>query len=301
MSLREKLNEILPTLLPEREADAIKGKELIARVRAVLGDAYSDHSLRSQFSFIALDPESCLARVPNGQGYYLRPTDDNTSLQQMFDGSSEASPEGEDYLNKIVALMVRLFDTAGMGVFVYPVDGEESWEHPDIVAVQWPAGRRSDDGAYIPESTNNTPTAAYRSICLGMGGTAEECRRAFFRTLACGRWAEQSELLLISGCENADELADLAITYGVGIRCLDLDEDDLEALPRADELFRMNETAARQLLGNIPQHTLAHPRPNMFSARAAQNLPDTAVVRQWAQDCLNRGRIEPYEMRVAVN
>ena len=54
MSLRDKLVEILPDLLPAREEEAIKGKELIARVRAVLGDAYSDHSLRSQFSFIAL-------------------------------------------------------------------------------------------------------------------------------------------------------------------------------------------------------------------------------------------------------
>ena len=39
MGLREKLNEILPTLLPEKAEDAIKGKELIARVRAVLGDS----------------------------------------------------------------------------------------------------------------------------------------------------------------------------------------------------------------------------------------------------------------------
>ena len=52
MALREKLNKILPTLLPEKAENAIKGKELIARVRAVLGEAYSDHSLRSQFSFM---------------------------------------------------------------------------------------------------------------------------------------------------------------------------------------------------------------------------------------------------------
>ena len=73
MSLRDKLVDILPQLLPTREEDAIKGTELIARVRAVLGNDYSDRSLRSQFSFIALEPDSFLARVENGQGYFFCP------------------------------------------------------------------------------------------------------------------------------------------------------------------------------------------------------------------------------------
>ena len=45
MSLRDKLVEILPNLLPTREEEAIKGKELIARVRAVLGDAYKGNKM----------------------------------------------------------------------------------------------------------------------------------------------------------------------------------------------------------------------------------------------------------------
>ncbi len=299
MSLRERLTEILPTLLPEREENAIKGKELIARVRAVLGDAYSDHSLRSQFSFMALDPESCLARVPNGQGYYLRGDDDAVpSLQHIFGSDAR---EGEDSLNKAMALAVRLFDTAGLGVFVYPVDGEESWEHPDLVAVQWPAGCRDDTGAYIPTPTEQAFQVAYRAVCVGFGESAECCRRAFYRALACGSWAEQTELLLMPGCDNVEELADLAAQYGVGLRCIGLDADALENLPRADELFRMDELSTRELLSHIPQHTVAHPRRRDFSKRAAGALPDTAVVLHWAEGCLARGRVEPYEMRVAVN
>ncbi len=299
MSLRERLTEILPTLLPEREENAIKGKELISRVRAVLGDAYSDHSLRSQFSFMALDPESCLARVPNGQGYYLRGDEDATpSLQHIFGSGAR---EGEDALNKAMALAVRLFDTAGLGVFVYPVDGEESWEHPDLVAVQWPAGCRDDSGAYVPTPTEQALQVAYRAVCVGFGESAESCRRAFYRALACGSWAEQTELLLMPGCDNVEELADLASLYGVGLRCIGLDDDALESLPRADELFRMDELSARELLSHIPQHTVAHPRRRDFSQRSAAALPDTAVVLEWAQGCLNRGRVEPYEMRVAVN
>ncbi len=295
MSLKSRLLEILPTLLPEREEDAIKGRELIARVRAVLGDAYSDHSLRSQFSFIALDPDSCLARVPNGQGYYLRGADDTPSLQNMFTDGAEAEREGDDTLNKAIALAVRLYDTAGMGVFVYPVDGEESWEHPDLVAVHWPAGHWEPDGAYLVDEGESA--VAYRAVCVGFAGNAEEERRAFFRALACGRWAQETELLLLATEEPEDsELRDLAARYGVGVRVLLADE-----LPRANELFRMPAESARALLTELPQCTPAHPRCRALDEAAAAALPDTGVVLQWAQQCVQRRRIEAVEQRVAVH
>lgn len=295
MSLREKLNEILPALLPEKAENAIKGKELIARVRAVLGEAYSDHSLRSQFSFIALDPGSCLARVENGQGYYLRSEGESPSLQNIFGGDAE----GDTMLHKAMALAVRLYDTAGQGVFVYPVEGEESWNHPDLVAVQWPAGVWDAEGAYIMEGEEKK--LSFRAICVGFADDEASCRQAFFRALACGQWAQECELLLLPGAANEDELTDLAARYGVGIRCLDADEDALVSMPRADEIFRLSTDDARTLLASLPQTTLARPRYREFSARAAAAMPDTDVVLQWARGCTSRGRVEAFEHRVAVN
>lgn len=295
MGLREKLNEILPGLLPESADKAIKGKELIARVRAVLGEAYSDHSLRSQFSFIALDPDSCLARVENGQGYYLRSEGDSPSLQNVFGGNAE----GETMLHKAMALAVRLYDTAGHGVFVYPVEDEESWGHPDLVAVQWPAGAWDDEGAYIMEDPGDA--LSFRAICVGFAEDEESCRQAFFRALACGQWAQESELLLLPGAANEDELTDLAARYGVGIRCLDADENALLEMPRADEIFRLNTEDARTLLASLPQTTLSSPRYRALSERAAAAMPDIAVVLQWARGCAARGRVEAFEHRVAVN
>lgn len=295
MGLREKLDDILPTILPDKAESAIKGKELIARVRAVLGDDYSDHSLRSQFSFMVLDATSCLARVENGQGYYLRNDDAPPSLQNVFGGNAG----GDTMLHRAMALAVRLYDTAGQGVFVYPVDGEESWEHPDLVAVQWPAGAWDAEGAYIMEG--EAEELAFRAICVGFADDEESCRQAFFRALACGQWAQESELLLLPGAANEDELTDLAARYGVGIRCLDADEPALEAMPRADEIFRLSTDEARTLLASLPQSTLARPRHRPLSERAAAAMPDTAVVLQWARGCATRGRVEAYEHRVAVN
>ena len=295
MGLREKLDEILPALLPENAESAIKGKELIARVREVLGDEYSDHSLRSQFSFMVLDADSCLARVENGQGYYLRTEGDEPNLQNIFGGNAE----GETSLHKAMALAVRLYDTAGQGVFVYPVEEDESWGHPDLVAVQWPAGAWDEDGAYIMEGDEEE--LSFRAICVGFAEDEDSCRQAFFRALACGQWAQECELLLLPGAANEDELTDLATRYGVGIRCLDADEEALAEMPRADEIFRLSTDEARTLLATLPQTTLARPRHRALSARAAAAMPDTAVVLQWARGCTARGRVESFEHRVAVN
>lgn len=299
MSLRDRLRHILPSLLPQREEDAIKGTELIARVRAILGEEYSDRTLRSQFSFIAIEPDSCLARVPNGQGYYLRQEGAAPSLHNLFENETCANREGSAPLHKALALAVRLYDTAGLGVFVYPVDGEESWSHPDLVAVQWPAGITDTQGAYIlsPDAEGH---AHFRSVCVAQAEDVESCRHAFFRTLACGLWAQESELLLI-GESAPEELSNLAARYGVGIRCLTMDGETLASLPRADTLFRASADDARSILVTIPQITLAQPRCTPHPAEGQQDMPDTAAVIQWVQGCLARGRIEPYEFRVAIN
>lgn len=296
MSLRDRLTEILPTLLPPREEEAIKGRELIERVRAVLGDAYSDRTLRSQFSMIALEEDSCLARVPNGQGYYLRRPGDHAALQSLFGSGAEAEREGRDTLHKALALAVRLYDTAGLGVFVFPPEDAENWEHADLVAVQWPAGHRESSGAYILDDTEAQP--AYRAVCVSFGGSAEDTRRALYRALACGLQAEETELLLLAEAEDTDELTDLGTRFGVGVRVLGMTEKMLRDLPRADELFRMSREDALQLLGELPQLTLALPRRH---TPATGGQPDLSVVREWAETCVRRGRVEAYEQRVAVN
>ncbi len=307
MSLRNQLEAILPSLLPSREEEAIKGTELISRVRAVLGDAYSDRSLRSQFSFLTLDPDSCLARVPNGQGYYLKQAGTPPSLHSMFDSETEASREGNDPSRKCLALAVRLCDTEGLGAFVYPTE-EESWTHPDLVAVQWPAGQTDKTGAYVflpKEDGEDEATApSFRAICVGYADSPDDGRRALFRTLSCGLWAQEAELLLLPGedClpDDMEQLCHLATRFGIGLRLLDISEEELEHLPRADVLFRASTEEARELIARLPLRTLIHPRRRTGTLPSGNVPPDIAVVLDWAQRCLARGRIEACEQRVAI-
>ncbi len=306
MSLRDRLHEILPSLLPAREEDAIKGTELIARVRGVLGDTYSDRSLRSQFSLLALEPDSCLARISNGQGYYLRQENGSggNSLHGLFEEEATATREGHDPLHKALALAVRLYDTTGLGVFLYPLEDEESWGHPDLVAVQWPAGHWNAEGAYImdDQQEGNSEQACYRAVCVGFADSAESCRQAFYRTLACGQWAQESELLLLPGPDSEEvvaELTELAARYGVGIQLLAVGADELESLPRADTIFRADSAEARKLLAGLPRITLAQTRHRLPLPPGP--MPDTDAVTSWAGRCLAKGRVEAYEQRVAVN
>ncbi len=307
MSLRERLHEILPQLLPAHEEDAIKGTELIARVRSILGDTYSDRSLRSQFSLLALEPDSCLARIENGQGYYLRPAEGSggNSLHNLFANEEDATREGSDPLHKALALAVRLYDTTGLGVFLYPLEDEESWAHPDLVAVQWPAGHWDADGAYIMDASADSdasPQATFRAVCVGFANSAESCRMSFYRALACGQWAQETELLLLPGPDAAEEeaeLAALAARYGVGVQLLPLGAHELEALPRADHIFRADAEEARALLAETPRRILSLPRRRAHMPLAS--MPDTDVVCAWVERCLAAGRVEAYEQRVAVN
>lgn len=302
MNLRDKLREILPAILPRREQEAIKGKELIARVREVLGDAYSDGSLRTQFSLLALEADTCLARIPNGQGYYLRRAGDPLpSLHDVFEGQSDAvDAAAESLLHRAIALAVRFYDTAGMSVFAYPVE-EESWGHPDLVAVQWPAGCWGEDGAYVMEPRAES-SAILRAVCVGVGvgSSAEACRQAFYRALACGQWAQETELLLIGTTgEGAEELERLAAQYGVGVRCIATPEL-LAELPQAELIFRAGGQDARALLAGLPQQLLARPRHRALPTQPLDETPDVQPVHEWVQQCIARGRVESYERRVAL-
>lgn len=296
MNLRDKLRDILPSLLPRREQDAIKGRELIARVREVLGDAYSDGSLRTQFSLLALEEDTCLARIPNGQGYYLRQDGDPLpSLHDVFAG--QQTPDSP--LHDAIALAVRLYDTLGLSVFAYPVEEVESWSHPDLVAVQWPAGQWGADGAYTMENTEER-RAVYRAVCVGVADTPESCRQAFYRALACGQWAQESELLILGNVEDA-ELPRLAALYGVGVRCLPSPSELDNALPGAEEMLRADVEEAQEMLRLVPQEVLAHPRHRSTPHFSPDENPDVQPVMEWAEQCIARGRVEAYERRVAVS
>lgn len=310
MSLRDRLQEILPGILPASKAHAMKGTELIERVRAVLGDQYSERSYRSQFSMMALDPDSCLARVEKGQGYYLKDPErarDENSLQGMFDSEEEANRAGHDPYRKMLAFVARMQDAAGRGAFVYPVEEAAAWTHPDIVSVAWPPGYW-EEGAWVflRDREGGIPPASFKSVCVAFAADIGENRGEFFRTLASGLWAQESELVLAGDeldAEAENELAQLAALYGVGVVHLPLREREMNLLPRADEIFRAPLELWRTLADLVPVHVIAAARYRADAASLAAPLErsEVEIVRAWADGCRERGRVEACEFRVSVS
>ncbi len=307
MSLRQKLREILPDILPDSPGRAIKGTELIRRVRSILGGDYSDRSYRSQFSLMMLDPESCLARVENGQGYYLRSPNEagkrrTRSLHDLF-VREKGEDEGNSFFRQLLALGARFQGACGKGVFVFPDEEEEAWNHPDLVSVTWPSGYW-DSGAYCFLPSKGQESAPfYRSVCLASISGFVGAKRALFRALATSLWADEAELMLfgnelLPGDEG--ELVQLGAMYGVGILLIPLTNKQFDQLPGAGALFRADDEEWREMSRNIPCRVLFPPRFRRSRLPVVEG-DEIAVVRSWVEGCLARRRVEACELRVSIS
>ena len=154
MNLREQLRNLLPDLLPDDPADAIKGTELIRLVRLRLGDGYSDATLRYHFSILSYDPTSPIAKVDQGQGYYQRQKKLSGSngiiRQSFFDDASEGDQAWSRYL-RLVAIYERLCLLRGHYPFLLnrtssgapSMEGE--WDVPDLVVAEWDLDPAAED------------------------------------------------------------------------------------------------------------------------------------------------------------
>lgn len=306
VSLRKKLQEILPDILPASPMQAIKGTELIARIRGILGDSYSDRSYRSQFSLMMLDPDSCLARVENGQGYYLRREDgEEASPHSLYDLFEDDVRKEDNSLQRLLlALGARIQGADGKGVFVFPEDDTESWERPNLVSVAWPEGYWCDGAYCFRDSAGEGAVPSFRSVCVAPLSDAEENRRAFFRALATSLWGNEAELMLLGEGllpEDEDELSQMAALYGVGVTLIELSGKQIRLLlPEAGTLFRANDAMWRETERSISIRRIASPR---FRKEGIPSFEGecAAVVRSWTEGCLSRGRVEPYELRVSVS
>lgn len=313
MSLRSQLEELLPELLPTDPALAVKGTELIRLVRLRLGEDYSDASLRYHFSFMASEPDSEIAKVERGQGYYRRLRDRTGKVQTrgllpLFLGENDS--DALNYRAKALALAVRQYDTTGRGVFVFSTsETESSWMKPDLAVVEWPEGEWEGNALVFDRSALQrrrmigAPMMGIKGICVSCLTGGEDYRKEFFRTLATSRWAQCGELVMVgelpddSACA---ELRNLAAEFGVGVVCLEITEDRLCELPGAEEIFKAGDEECAALLSELTPVRLAAGRVKALEADTGETLGgEFGALFDWLAACLERGSVEEYEFRVS--
>lgn len=81
ISLKDKLEEILPSVLPKDETNAIMANDLLKKI-AHLFPGVSTNSLKQNFSILSADPRSCLAKRAGKHGYFFRDKANQDNLSE---------------------------------------------------------------------------------------------------------------------------------------------------------------------------------------------------------------------------
>jgi hypothetical protein len=312
MNLREHLRLILPEILPTNPAEAIKGTELIRLVRYRLGDEYSDATLRYHFSILSYDPTSPIAKVDQGQGYYLRL---KRSLARSLSGRAGLfEPPGTEsdalrlrYL-RFLAIFERLSLLRGQFPFVLngraglPLRVESDWEIPDVVCADWEVETGSDEQPRFDETMLSLrrhlggPEVGLNGVQLKLGIALETFPSDFFQAVSATRWTTQGELVIAEAVSDealVEALRSLGHQFGIGITSLGLDLGMLDDLPDGQSILGMtaSEFEAVQAMLRVQRFTSAALRPTLdWSTLSSLKKKHVSVgeLVKWLSDCLDR-------------
>ncbi len=326
MNLRDQLKEILPEILPRDPASAIKGTELIRLVKYRLKQEYSDATLRYHFSILCADPSSPIAKVDQGQGYYLRTTrvatlEDARALaaagftqagMDLFQSGREMVDLARSRMTKMRAVYLRaVVADARFPFALSPSPSPEGlWKYPDVAVVDWEleeAGesefRLSVDLLDMKRSLGVQPFAV-TSVRLAMAASYDNVRELFYQALSGSRWAHTGELVIgatITDEQLAEDLRRLGGEYGIGVSTLGVQLEALDDIADAASIERMEDRAFENLQGRL----LA--RQKITSARPSATL-DWRLIRDmrrehadfhaffaWIEQCLKAGTAIPHD------
>lgn len=311
MNLREHLRHILPEILPTAAADAIKGTELIRLVRFRLGDEYSDATLRYHFSILSYDPTSPIAKVDQGQGYYLRLKRAAASITNgrhgLFDVESEGDLQRHRFL-RVLAIYERMSLQKAQFPFVLngrhgtPLHVDSGWEIPDLVCADWDVETGADEQPKFDEMMLSLrrhlggPEVGVTGVTIKLSVGLESFLPEFFQAVSATRWTTQGELVIAELMNDealVDSLRDLGHQFGLGITTLGVDLTSLDELPDGESILGMTaaEFEAVQAMLRLQRITSPAQRSTLdwgtLSLLRKKHPSVTELVR-WLSECLER-------------
>lgn len=282
MNLREQLKEILPRVLPKSPAESIKGTKLIEMVKRRLSQDYSDATLRYHFSVMSCDPTAPIAKVEQGQGYFLRTTrrelvrPRSRMRQESLEGfSGEGELESPEQLwLKFQAFFERYANQDRS--FSFPIRHEQSesdrqddpsyaWAVPDAVVVNWRSGQLSESGVkLVPELLClEEPSFTLSSTNIAVAVDSNNYRRQFFQALSNGAWAHASEFVVATEILDdyvCEDLRRLGQRFGVGVSFFSLSEQQLAGWDTPDAIRDLPEDEFdRALRDAVTHHRITAP------------------------------------------
>lgn len=322
MNLRDQLKEILPDILPRNPAQAIKGTELIEMVKHRLKQDYSDATLRYHFSIMSCDPSSPIAKVEQGQGYYLRTSTIHSvnSARNLFhqtygasgEESAMASPDVDVALaraEKFRSVVQRYLESVQQFPFTFHESfsddaGANRWRVPDMAVVDWVAASE-DEGDVILEQQKlevhrRLGQAPFRvsSVKLRLELSPVSDLEDLYQCLATSEWANSGELLLAAPVTDPrllEEIRKFSSRHGVGVISFGLDADILDDMPEPAAIENLSDEEFESMQGLLQIRRYATPRSqtsfdwNDVAGRAQENA-DFARFEKWIARCVTEER-----------
>jgi hypothetical protein len=323
MNLRDQLKEILPDILPRNPAQAIKGTELIELVKHRLKQDYSDATLRYHFSIMSCDPSSPIAKVEQGQGYYLRTATIHTmnSARNIFrlgDGSNGSgalmgTAEMDQALgraSKFRAVVQRYLESVQQFPFVFEESFSSNaeanrWRIPDLAVVDWLTADSSDESVTmdkrkleIHRRMGESPLRI-SSVKLRLELNHDTLLEDLFQCLSASEWANVGELLVAASIDDQqilEEVNRFASRHGIGVISFGLDADILDDMPEpaAIENLLPREFDSIVSLLRIRRHTTPAPGRNhdwQHISTVATGNADFARFESWISRSLLEERV----------
>ncbi|NLT71758.1 MAG: hypothetical protein GXX91_13865 [Verrucomicrobiaceae bacterium] len=326
MNLRDQLKEILPDILPRNPAQAIKGTELIELVKHRLKQDYSDATLRYHFSIMSCDPSSPIAKVEQGQGYYLRTATIHTmnSARNLFragDGSNGGRvPMGTAELDRALgraskfrAVVQRYLESLQQFPFVFEesfsVNAEANrWRIPDLAVVDWLTAEEPAE-AQEPVAMDKRKLEIHRrmgesplrlsSVKLRLELNHDTLLEDLYQCLSASEWANAGELLVADSIDDQQMLEEInrfSARHGIGVISFGLDADMLDDMPEpaAIENLLPQEFESIISLLRVRRHTtpaLGRDHDWQHITGAAVENADFARLENWISRSLLEERI----------
>lgn len=320
MNLRDQLKEILPEILPSNPNKSIKGTELIESVKYRLKQEYSDATLRYHFSIMSCDPSSPIAKVSQGQGYYLR-SETIHSMNSAMNMINSSSPETLAFssansdlsiarANKFRAVVQRYFESRNQTPFSFEESFSENaitnrWRVPDLSVVEWLTGESSDDGVVLDRNRMDVfrrlgqSPVRISSVKLRLELSEYDVTEDLHQCLATSEWANGGEILVaapITDPSLMERVCDFAVRYGVGVTTFGLDADILDDMPEPAAIENLSATEFESLrsLFNLSRLALPDSRPTFdwkHVGKLSVEHEDFARFERWISSCLVEERV----------
>lgn len=314
--------------LPVDPKKAVLGTTLVIKVKNRLNGQFSENSIKNYFSSLSKDPQSPIAKVSGGFGYFRRPISE-TSYGTVIDSeeigtpvvrnnidAGNARPRGEQPEEKFRALYMKWIETESKfpayiehTIATRAASGTHRWKFPDVVCLDWGDALNPDptnDGNELDVTLLDIKKSVgdrlfgILSVELKVEIRLADLREYFFQCVSNSKWANEAHLVV--ACATNDEVVEkelkrLGSSFNVSVTTFGLTRDEVDNLPNADLLAKAGEEQIAGFCKNIKRiySSTADDMLDWEHIKDLRNInADFNDVFKWIAACLNKNK--PYSI-----